>query len=95
MHQVGIHPTILKDPVHDHDRYTVRKKQQTIIHPLLCLFRLQRNPLLLSTIVGLLSLSSFTTYLPNILKNVTMTHPSLFKSKLATRPRYIVIIEIF
>ena len=26
MHQVGIHPTIPKDPAHDHERYTVRKK---------------------------------------------------------------------
>ena len=93
MHQVGIHPTISKDPIYDHEIYTVKKKQN-IIHSLLCLLRLQRNPLLLSATVGLLSSWSFTAYLHNILINFTLTQPSLVKSKFATHPRYIAIMEI-
>ena len=77
--------TIPKDPIDDHEIYTMSKrgkikriKKYTLSFPSL---PVQRNPHLTSAIAGFLSSPSATASLHTIHKNFTLIYPSTSKSE--------------
>ena len=70
------------------------KKKRSKHHSLLCLLPTQRKPHFFYHCRSPQFVFSFAN-IKTIHKSVTMTHPSVDKSKFATHPKYIVILRRF